>query len=111
MPLPLYGVESIDVEVPSGPSGLMGFYLALSGQQWVPWEMGQWITWDNQSRNWPLSNQPTSEGWELVGYNTGVYSHAVTVRFHLVVAPSLVLGSAPALTIISQPLAVGTVVL
>ena len=31
-------IESVDLEVPPGPSGLMGFYLARSGQQWIPYE-------------------------------------------------------------------------
>lgn len=103
MPLNLYEVESIDVEVPAGPAGLMGFYLELSGQQWIPWEMGQWITWDNQSRNWPLTNQPTSSGWALVGYNTGTYDHTVTVRFHLNAVSSAGDSPAPSITIVSSP--------
>jgi len=105
LPLNLYEVESIDLEVASGPAGLMGFYLALSGQQWIPWEMGEWLVWDNQSKNWPLSNQPTSEGWQLVGYNLGNYDHVVVVRFHLVVVGSAPSPPAPSLTFVSQPIA------
>lgn len=105
MAMTLYDVESVDVEVPSGPAGLMGFYLAIGAEPWIPHAQNSWIVWDNQSKNWPLSNQPTSYGWNLVGYNTGKYNHTITVRFHVTsVSPS---PSAPpaSITIISQPLA------
>lgn len=78
-----YEVESVDIEVPPGPSGLMGFRIALNGQSWIPWEAGQWITWDNRSASWFLSDQPNLGAWSLVGYNTDVYAHEVVVRLHV----------------------------
>lgn len=83
MALPLYQVDSIDVQVPPGPAGLMGFYLELGTQQWIPWERGTWIVWDDHIATWALDDSPSSETWALVGYNTGAYDHTVTVRFHL----------------------------
>lgn len=83
MKLNLFDIESIDIEVPPGPSGLMGFYLALSGQQWIPWEMGEFLIWDDRAANWPLTEQPTSYGWEVHGYNLDVYDHSIVVRFHV----------------------------
>lgn len=101
LPLTYYDVESIDLEVPPGPAGLMGFYLALSGQQWLPFEAGQFLIWDDRFASWALTEQPTSYGWELHGYNTDVYDHTVTVRFHLnVPASPLIVASAPTLTIV-----------
>lgn len=83
LPLNLYDIESIDLEVPPGPSGLMGFYLALSGQQWLPWEAGEFLVWDDRFDSWPLTDQPTSYGWEIHGYNLDGYDHFVVVRFHV----------------------------
>lgn len=103
MPMNLYEIDSIDVEVPTGPAGLMGFYLALSGEQWIPHKRGEWVVWDNQSKNWPLTNQPTSSGWSLVGYNTGKYDHNVTVRFHLLIVTTASVAPTSSITIISSP--------
>lgn len=83
MAMPHYEVVSIDLEVPPGPSGLMGFYLEIGKQQWIPWEAGEWIVWNDRTESWDIDNAPTSETWALVGYNTGVYDHTVQVRFHL----------------------------
>jgi len=100
MPLNLYEIESIDLEVPPGPSGLMGFYLALSGQQWIPWETGEFIVWDDYRDNWPLTDQPTSSGWEVHGYNLDEYDHSVVVRFHLNIVTSPLVLTPPALTFV-----------
>jgi len=78
-----YEIESVDIEVPPGPSGMMGFYLARSGQQWLPFEAGEFLTWDDRYDSWYLSDQPSGVGWEVVGYNTDRYDHSVTVRFHV----------------------------
>lgn len=95
-------IESIDLEVPPGPAGLMGFYLARSGQQWIPYESGEFLVWDDRFDSWYLTDQPTASGWEIVGYNLDVYDHDVVVRFHTnpITPPSA--GSAPALTFISS---------
>jgi hypothetical protein len=111
MSMQLWEIESVDVEVPSGPSGLMGFYLAVGDEPWIPHDVGEWIVWDNQSSSWTLSNQPTSYGWNLVGYNTGVYPHNVTVRFHVNEPASAIAASVPTLTIVTTPVASGTTVL
>ena len=111
--LPLYNcqIDNIDVEVPPGPQGLMGFYLALSGQQWIPYEQGTYIVWDDNFSTWTLTNQPTSAGWQLVGYNTDVYAHEVTIRFHVSIIPVTVNVTAPTLTFITSPSTVEPIVL
>lgn len=78
-----YEIESIDLEVPPGPSGLMGFYIALSGQQWLPWEMGEYIIWNDRTESWQTNDYTVNGGWEVVGYNTGMYDHTIAVRFHV----------------------------
>lgn len=102
-PLALFDIESIDLDVPAGPSGLMGFYLAVGGQQWIPWQMGEYFIWDNKDRNYPLSSQPTSTSWALVGYNTGQYDHKVTVGFNVNLLGPVPSAPAPQLAIIQSP--------
>jgi hypothetical protein len=111
LPLNLYSVTQIDLNVPPGPSLTMGFYLALSGQQWIPWEQGQFIVRDNWDAQYPLTNQPTSSGWELHGYNLGVYDHSVTVTFHLDAVADPSPSPSPTLVIATTPIASGTTIL
>ena len=77
-----YEIESVDVEVPPGPSGLMEFYIGLDDTQWIPFEAGEFIRWDNRTGSWDTENQVVNAGWNVVGFNTGTYDHTVTVRFH-----------------------------
>jgi hypothetical protein len=104
MPMTNYVIESVDLEVPPGPSGLMGFYLALSGEQWIPHSPGQFIVWDDRFDSWSLTEQPTSYGWEVHGYNTDVYDHVVIVRFHLnLPVISMTPPPPPTLTFVTTP--------
>ncbi len=104
LPLSLYEITRIDIRVPPGPAGLMGFYLALSGQQWIPFQAGEYLVWDDHADSWPLSNQPTSNGWELYGYNTDEYDHSVFLVFHLNAPGQPVTMSVPKVTIIQSPI-------
>jgi len=95
-------IESIDLEVPPGPSGLMGFYLARSGQQWIPYESGEFLVWDDRFDSWYLTDQPTGSGWEVVGYNLDVFDHDVVVRFHTNPVTSPVSVTPPQLTFVGS---------
>lgn len=76
-------LEQLDLEVPPGPAGLMGFYVANNGVQWIPASAGTFLIWDDVQQSWPFSDQPDASGWSIVGYNTGTYDHSITVRFHV----------------------------
>lgn len=78
-----WDVEAIDLEVPPGPSGCMGFYLANNGQPWIPRAQNEWIVWDDHKERFTPTGYPTGTGWQLVGYNVGKYDHAVICRFHV----------------------------
>jgi hypothetical protein len=106
-----YEIESIDIEVPPGPNGNVGFYLALDDQQWLPWEMGEFIIWNDRTENWPLDDQIVNGTWNLYGYNNGNYDHTVTVRFHVSPIPSDSATVAPSITIVTTPLASASAVL
>jgi hypothetical protein len=76
-------VEALDLEVPPGPSGLMGFQIYNNGVAWIPYGPGNWLVWDDNTERYYLDNQPDAGGWAVVGYNDGVYPHNVTVRAHV----------------------------
>lgn len=101
MPIQGYDVESVDIEVPPGPAGLMGFYVARSGQQWLPFEAGEFLIWDDRFDSWYLSDQPTGGGWQVVGYNLDTYDHSVVVRFHVNSPTQSSVAPSASLTIIS----------
>lgn len=110
-PLPGYVLESIDLEVPPGPGGLMGFYIAVSGQQWIPWEDGEWLIWDDRFDSWLLHDQPTPDSWEIVGYNSDVFDHSVVVRFHVNPLVNTSSPPVPSITFVSTAPAASPVVL
>lgn len=83
LPLDNWEIESIDLEVPAGPAGLMGFAIYNNGVQWIPASAGTWLVWDDVQQSWQFEDQPNGSGWSVVGYNGGFFSHTVTVRFHV----------------------------
>lgn len=107
-----WDLETLDLEVPPGPAGLMGFYVANNGVQWIPQGAGEWLVWDDVSKSWPLIEQPNASGWEIVGYNLGDYDHDVIVRMHVNLPAGQQAGSAPpAITFVSTPTPTPAVIL
>lgn len=75
-------VRQIDIRVPPGPAGLMGFVIAYAGVSIVPATDGTWLTMNNEQWSYPVANNPTGGQWQLIGYNTDtLYAHTVYVRF------------------------------
>jgi hypothetical protein len=77
-------VTRLEIRIPPGPSGLVGFRIAHSGQSVIPATGNEWLIADNESLDWPLDGFPGNSGWELWSYNTDVYEHAIYLRFHVV---------------------------
>lgn len=98
-----WDLEQLDLEVPPGPTGLMGFAVFNNGVQWVPRTPGTWLVWDDNQQSWPLTGQPNGSGWQIVGYNTGAYDHAVIARFHVnPPAPPPAPTTMPSITIVTS---------
>lgn len=76
-------LESLDLEVPPGPAGLMGFQVLNNGVAIYPYGPGQWFVWDDVIEHYSLQDQPNASGWAVLGYNTGFFNHAVILRFHV----------------------------
>lgn len=83
IPFPPRIVEQIDILVPPGPRGVMGFAVGSSGVSVLPINQGAWIIADDTFIRWPLVNQIDSGGWEVTGYNIGQYDHTIYLHFHL----------------------------
>lgn len=74
-------VDEIEVVVPPGPRGEVGFQLASGGVQIVPATAGQFFVTDSEVIHWPLEAQIDSGAWQLIAYNTGQFNHTLEVRF------------------------------
>ena len=80
---PAMTVDQVNIKVPPGPSGLMGFRLTMNGEQVIPINLGQWIITDDETLQLPMANLPNSGEWQVQGYNTGIYDLSVYVDFLL----------------------------
>lgn len=78
-------VVRIEVDVPPGPKGQVGFYIASSGAQLVPFTETPplYVVADDRPLAWDLHDQPTSGDWQLIAYNIGNYPHTLRVTFLL----------------------------
>jgi hypothetical protein len=74
-------VTEIEILVPPGPSGLMGFAIMHSGASVFPREEGKWIISDGEDIHWPITDSPTAARWQVRSYNTDVFDHSIYLRF------------------------------
>jgi len=79
--IPVRKVDTLEIVVPPGPSGQMGFAITMGGVNVLPLQSGQYIVTDDQKITWPIENLPTSGAWQLTGYNTDVWPHTVYLWF------------------------------
>lgn len=102
MQFPARIVTQIDVRIPPGPRGEVGFGIGTGGIIVVPYGGTDFIVTDDQYLSFPVENTLESGAWELLGYNTGAYDHTLRVYFHC----QLVVTAAP--TAAGGPLPPGT---
>lgn len=76
-------VVQIDIMVPPGPAGFLGFYVGNGGGQFIPEGQGIWITPDDVYLTFPIEGAPDNGNWSLVSYNLGNYSHTIYLFFHV----------------------------
>lgn len=74
-------VNEVEIMIPPGPRGEVGFQLGFGGSQLIPFTPGQWVVADDEVIHWPLEDMPDSGAWQLIAYNTGTYDHTLEVRF------------------------------
>jgi hypothetical protein len=79
--IPPRELTSVEVIVPPGPNGTVGWQLAAAGRQLIPYEPGAFIVASNEKVAWELRDQITSGAWQLIAYNTGAFPHTLEIRF------------------------------
>jgi hypothetical protein len=95
--MPSRVVEEVDVRVPPGPRGEVGWALGASGLAVLPFEPGAFMVADGETVTWPLSEQIDSGAWQMIAYNTGSFNHKLYVTFktRLPVNPAALVGFQP----------------
>lgn len=83
--LGVFEVATLEVHVPPGPNGLVGFYIASSHNPVLPAPNGGpvWLVANDRVYAWTLTGQPDSGDWQLVAYNLGNFPHTLTVTWGL----------------------------
>ncbi len=74
-------VTEVEIRVPPGPLGNLGFQLAAAGRPFIPRNAGAYVVTDDEVISWALEEQITSGAWQLIAYNTGDFPHTIHVRF------------------------------
>jgi hypothetical protein len=74
-------VVSIHWRVPPGPRGHLGWFLAQSGVQVLPDQLGTLMVCDGEWDTWDVTGLQESGAWACVGYNTGTQDHSVMLEF------------------------------
>lgn len=74
-------LKRIDVRIPPGPRGAVGFYITLAGTPIVPWGLPPtYLIADDEPLGFDVNAEANGE-IVVVGYNTGVYPHTLYFRF------------------------------
>lgn len=94
MVMPPRVVSTLEVIVPPGPSGFVGFAMANSGVRVIPYLSDLWIVTNDEKIVWPMDGYINSGDWSLIGYNAGSQDHAIYVRF-LVDPPQVIPSARP----------------
>lgn len=74
-------VVKIEVVIPGGSAGLVGFAIASSKQPIIPLNAGAFIIGDAEPFTRDLEGYPNSGDWQVFAYNEDIYAHSLQVRF------------------------------
>jgi hypothetical protein len=74
-------VEQIEILVPPGNAGLLGFQVRHSGSGVFPREDAKFIIAAGEVIKWPVEGGPTAGRWQIRAYNTDVNDHVLYVRY------------------------------
>lgn len=76
-------IIQLEVLIPPGPSGFVGFQLWHSSAQVLPDDAGNWIVADDEVIRWEFDDLQPWPNWALHAYNLDFYDHTLYVRIHL----------------------------
>lgn len=74
-------VETVEILVPPGNAGLLGFAIMHSNASVLPREEDRWITAVGETIRWPTQDLPTAGAWAIRAYNLDVNPHSIYLRY------------------------------
>jgi hypothetical protein len=74
-------VDALEIVVPDGPSGLVGFQIRHSKQVIIPYDGTSFIVTNGEVIHWPLETFPEAQKWDVVIYNTDQFPHTLSFRW------------------------------
>lgn len=80
---PPRNVQAIEIVVPAGVNGAVGFQILNSHVPVIPYDSDDWIISNGEVISWPITNAINSGSWQLAAYNTGTNDHTLYVRWLL----------------------------
>lgn len=80
MRMPARVVNTIQVVVPPGCNGVVGFRILNSGLPIIPYDSDGWVITSGETIQWPVDGAITSGAWGAEGFNLGINQHAVYIR-------------------------------
>jgi hypothetical protein len=83
MVFPPREVHTLQVIVPPGPSGLVGWHVLVANALVIPYQSDTWVVTAAENITWPLDHMPNSGSWSVEAYNTGAVDHSITFRWLL----------------------------
>lgn len=81
--MPTRVVRKIEIRVPPGPNGELGFAIGMAGQAIIPYNAGEWFVTSDEVVVWEFDTGLDSGAWQCQTYNTGNYDHTIQIRFYL----------------------------
>lgn len=82
-PWPAGELVGIEVAIPDGPNGLVGFRILLASSQAIPSTAGAWIVGNDDRLSWDTIGYPNSGAWSVLAYNTDLFDHTFHVRYEV----------------------------
>jgi hypothetical protein len=76
-------VEQIDIIVPPGPAGSVGFQIVYGGGSFLPQSPGQYIVADNYVFTFSQSKAPDGGNYAFKAYNEDIIPHTIQVAFQV----------------------------
>lgn len=96
--MPARVVRSIEIRIPPGPNGELGFAIGMAKQAIIPFNAGEWIVTSDEVVTWTFDTGLDSGAWQCFTYNTGNYPHTIQIRFYVDLPP--VKGGAAGVTLL-----------
>ena len=85
-------VDGLEIVIPDGPAGMVGFQIRHSNQVIIPYDGVTFIVANNETIKWPLETFPEADKWDVRIYNKGVFTHTLYFRWlitDVITVPSL----------------------